>query len=288
MRDLGLAAVLNVFSTAADFYCLIYMSTTVWQTFHNWQILFSCVFALAARRAHLHFTDWIGLCLVVIGICATGVSSLVRSITFDYSTTSRKLFSYILVIIAGGTKSIEIGIEENIIKSGQASPLQLTAFEGLWGFWLTLFVIIPLANIVPPTSPVYESISDIGEYTSRSKTLISLEVIFVVISCVYSYLSYVVVEQTSADARFAYEAASPYLVLLISWISYYATGINSVGEQFDSYGIGEIIGITLSLIGTLIYMKIITFPCFSYSDDKYNTRIVDLIPSNLRTTKTYY
>lgn len=264
-RRAALPAILNCMATYSEFVSLLWMPTIVWQAFHSWQIMFVAVFSFFSKRSPLYLSEWIGLFVVIAGIAICGVSNLLRSI-HNRGETSDMFFSYIVIIFACALRAYQGVTEEMLIKMAGFTPLQLTAYEGVWGFCLTLLIVIPLANIASVDSPFYENTLEIFEFVTRSSILVLVELVFVFCSGGTMYLSTVLTEKIGSAARFSTESVRPLLVLVISYASHYGTNVATVGEGFDSYSWGEITGMALSCIGSLMSSRLLQFPCLDYHE----------------------
>ena len=262
----GIVSVLVVLASAIDLFTLMYIPTTVWQAFHGWQVVFSSVFAMTYQRQRLRFAEWIGLFLIISGISSCGVFSLLRAIKKKSDEISEMFFSYILVIIGSAIKAVATGIEEMLMQSQGINPLQLAAFEGIWGIIITGFIALPILNVVKPTNPLFESTVDIIEYFENSKLLILAEIGFLILVAMHAYLSLLVVYTKSAVDRFVYESIRPLAILVLSGMAYYVSNRAS-GDELDKYVIGEIAGVFILFLGTLVCMKVIKCCCLSYASE---------------------
>ena len=264
-RVAALPAILNCIATYGEFISLLAMPTIVWQSFHSWQVLFVPVFMFLSRQMPLYFNEWIGLFVVVIGIAVCGVSSLLRSI-HNKGETSQMFFSYIIMIFSCAVRAYQCVYEQKLLKVGGFTSLQLTAFEGTWGFCLTLLIVVPLVNILSVDNMLYENTVEVFEFVSRSATLVLLEILFAVSAGVTMYLSMVLVDKVGPSTRFSVEVVRPIIVLIGSYIAHYSSNISTVGEEFDRFSSGEVIGMSVSLLGVFMSSRILQFPCLAYQE----------------------
>ena len=278
-RLCGVASLFSVLATAIDFFTLFYIPTTVWQAFHSWQVMFSSIFAMTLNRQRLRFTEWIGLFLLVAGISICGVSSLLRSIKNNSDQTSAMFFSFVLVIFGSGIKAFATGIEEYLMNQDDylVTPLQLTVFEGIWGIYISGLMALPVVNILHTDNPMYESTLDIHEYFKRSYVLVFAELGFLLLITMYAYLALVVVSKKSAVDRFVYESLRPLAILVLSGVYYFISG-RATSDSIDAYVFGEISGVVVLFLGTLVCMNVIKCPCFSYNAQTDTDAFLEALP----------
>lgn len=278
-RSSSLSSILLIFSLVLQTYSLIYMPAHIWQIFNEFYLLFSALFSIIVGRKKLHFTDWIGLFFVVLGISFAGVSVLIRSISLRSELTTEIFFSFILQILGHALRAfVELG-EESLLESASSSTI--TAYEGIWGVYLVALIILPIVNITQTDLIIFHEYSpDILTFFKCSKLLIILEVFFVISFAIYRF-SDIYLLSASKLRRSIYISFLPLTVWLTSFVKYKIQKEKPNLPFIDTYSYLEIAGFIITLFGSLMYHKIIKLSCFVYSKEAFdNSRDAQMIPNN--------
>lgn len=282
-RAVAIPSILNIIATLLQNYALMYMSTTAWQLFHGFQMLFTTLFAVTYRKQQLLLIDWLGLFVTVLGMCFAGVGSLLRGIDNETSSITTVFIALLLVILSHGLKSFQFILEEQLTHDSGVTPLDLTAYEGIWGTYLCVFVCMPITNILNPMSGVgiYENTLEAFELLSYSGTLVLLLVFYIISITAYNYAGVYVVSYSSAIHRGIYEMIRPFIVWIISTVTYYITKIDAAGEKMDENSAFEMVGFGICVLGMVIYNRILKLPCFTYSPNMDDNDDLESIADNL-------
>lgn len=267
-RKMSIPSLLFLVSSSIQSYALVYMPTTVWQLFHGFQVLFTTLFAVTYRHQRLFLVDWLGLFATVAGICVGGVASMLRGINNDETSIYSLFIAFILVIISHGIRSFQTIKEEEATHDLKTKPVEVVACEGIWCLFITISIVTPITNIVPTTLGVglYENTADSFQQLTMSYKLPVMLLGLLASATIYYYCGVVVTSFSSAIHRNLYEMVRPFLVWILSTITYYTTGDMETGEKIDKYSIIELVGFAASVAGTLVYNRYIKLPCFVYNE----------------------
>ena len=284
-RSSSLPSILYIIATVLQNYSLMYMPLTIWQVFFGFQLLFTTLIAVTYRKQQLFLVDWLGLFVSVLGIATAGVAGLLRGLTASEQSITTIFFMFIISIFSHGIKSLETILEEKIMHENAMTGAQMTALEGLWGTYVITFVCFPVCNAVPPSDStgLYESTSDTLLQLGLSTSLLLAVLFYVVLVTVFSYFGLQVTEQASAIHRNMYETVRPLAVWILSTAARYISGNKDVGEEIDKYSIIELAGFLISLIGSLIYNRVLRFPCFIYIETEIELEKTALENRNIDT-----
>lgn len=279
-RATSIPSILYLTATALQNYALLYMPITVWQVFFSFQVLFTTLFAVTYRKQQLFLVDWLGLFVTVSGIAFTGVAGLLRGVSSAEQSISKMFYMFIVAIFSHGIKALETILEEKLMHQMHGiTGTQLTAFEGLWGFFILLFICLPICQSVSRSSALYENTIESFQQLARSKMLSFLNVLYLILFTIFSYFGFQVTEMSSAIHRNMYETVRPLTVWMVSTALRYITGNKLVGEQIDNYSIIELTGFFISVIGSLIYNRVLRFPCLIYIEDELNQKNISNLDS---------
>ena len=270
-RKVALPAVCNFVATGLQIKALMYLPTTVWQVFFGFRVLFATLLAVTYRRQQLLLVDWLGLFISVAGMSFSGVATLLRGIAReDNQTISDMFFSFIIVILSHGVQAFQTIFEEKLLHDEGINTATLTAFEGIWGLYISVFIVLPFVGVISPTGQLelYENTLETFEMLGKSKRLVVLVLFYVLFVTMFSFFGIAVTELSSAIHTNMYEMVRPLPVWLLSFATYYISGNEALGEPLDLYTLLELGGFATSVIGSLIYNRVLKFPCFVYIEEK--------------------
>ena len=268
-RSSALPSICQLLSTVMQFYGLIYIPAAVWQVFFGFQVLFATLFAVTIRKQKLYLVDWLGLFICVSGMCFSGVSALLRGIRSDNSDNiTRIFFSFIILIMAHGISAYQTILEEKLLHETSIDSVQLISFEGIWGTYICIFICLPICSILPfnRTIGIYENTIESFIMLSKSYTLDLLLLGYMASISLYQFFGINVTKFSTAIHRNLYEMMRPFFVWLISIVAQQIT--SNINEPLDRYSFLEIFGFVFSIFGSLIYNRVIRFPCFTYVEDQ--------------------
>lgn len=264
-RFCAIPSIIYIIATILQNYALLYMSTTVWQLFHGFQLLFTTLFAVTYRKQQLFLYDWLGLFVTILGMCVAGVGIMLRQ--ENKGDVFNVFIAFILVIFSHGLKGFQTILEEKLTHDHNVSPIDLIGIEGFWGSYITILICIPICNVLNPTLGVglYENTREAFSMLNKSRKLTILLIFYMITITIYSYGGVLVTSQESAVHRSMYELARPFLVWITSTLTYYITKSPDYGDKLDKYSAFELIGFGICVLGIIIYNRIWKLPCFVYS-----------------------
>ena len=268
-RKTAVPSILAIIASGMQNYSLMYMPLTIWQIFFSFQILFTTVFAVTYRKQQLYLVDWLGLLLTVVGVCFNGVAGLIRGIksTDDITTI---FFMFIICILSHGIKSFETILEESLLHEQQLTGFELTAAEGLWGFYLMTFIVLPCCQALPSSYVLYENTIESFQQMGKSINLLLFNIAYMILNTAFTYLGFQITDIYSAIQRNMYENLRPLALWILTTLFYYLWSDDDigVGEEIDKYSFLELAGYAIVILGNLIYNRVIRFPCFIYVDSE--------------------
>ncbi|OHT03966.1 hypothetical protein TRFO_28620 [Tritrichomonas foetus] len=275
LRKTAVPSICNILAQSLLNKALIYVPTTVWQVFFGFQVLFATLFAVTIRKQQLFLVDWLGLFISVAGMCFSGVAALLRGISSDSNQPiSNIFFSFIILIFAHGVQAFQTILEEKLLHDEGINGATLTACEGTWGFYIMSFFVMPISSILPPTAALelYENTLESFQMIIKSWRLFGLVFGYLLTVTLFTYSGILVTEMSTAIHRNMYEMLRPLPVWILSFISYYMTESKEIGEPIDTFTILELCGFGVSILGSLIYNRVLKFPCFTYVEDEKSIR----------------
>jgi drug/metabolite transporter (DMT)-like permease len=129
-------------------------------------VIFTAICSIFYRKRKLHFVDWFGISVVVLGIVLVGVSARLGETNRGKETVceSMQIIAMLLVMFSQALQALRAVAEERILHDIDADPPEIIGFEGTWGLFVLTFIGLPLANILPETlgEGIYEdSVEDL-------------------------------------------------------------------------------------------------------------------------------
>jgi drug/metabolite transporter (DMT)-like permease len=258
----------NIIASILQNQALVYVHASVWQVFYGFQVLFATLFSVTLRRSQLFLADWTGLFVTVSGMAFTGVAALLRGISIGAGEQVSEIFTgFVLAIASNGVRAFQTILEEKLLHDSGINGATLTAYEGIWGTYICVFILLPLCQIVSPTHGwgFYENTVESFQMLGHSLGLGLLVLSYLFFVTFYSYFGIVITDLSSAIHRNLYEMIRPLPVWALSTVSYYIAK-TSAGEPLDRFTPLEVAGFAVSIGGSLIYNRIARFPCFTYPE----------------------
>jgi hypothetical protein len=198
----------------------------------------------------------------------TGVAALLRGISIGAGQQVSEIFTgFVLAIASNGVRAYQTILEEKLLHDSGINGATLTAYEGIWGTYICVLILLPICQIMSPTHGwgIYENTLESFQMLAHSVGLVLLVLSYLFFVTFYSYFGIVITDLSSAIHRNLYEMILPLPVWLLSTISYYIAK-TSAGEPVDRFTPLELAGFAVSIAGSLIYNRIARFPCFTYPD----------------------
>lgn len=265
-RNASIPSLFFIMASLLQTFSLIYMPTTVWQVFYGFQVLFTTLFTVTYIKEQLYLVDWLGVFVNVMGICITGVSGLLRGITKGSESITTTFIMMIVAIASHCLSSIQNILEQKLMRSNGVTPTQQAAYEGLWGSFLFIFIILPVAQILPQDFPLYENNMETSKMITLNPSLGFAIGGYLVMVSLLLYASLMLISTSTALRKNMYQSLLPLFVWTLSVIFQYLIPDAEVDEDIDRYTPLELAGFLVSFIGSLIYNRVWRFPCLLYRD----------------------
>jgi drug/metabolite transporter (DMT)-like permease len=263
--DLGATVLQNV--------GLLYLSPSVWQMTRGSILLFTALFSIFYRHKKLYAVDWIGVATTIIGICFVGLSAVLGKSENDRSSvahvsTGTQIFAMFLVVIAQALQAFQTIVEEEMLHDVDATENEIVSYEGIWGFFFSTFIALPIANIVPEDAGegLFEHSIETFIMIKNSWPILIIILIYMSAILGYNFTGMVVTSFSSAIHRNIYEALRSAAVWLLSVIIHYTIPSTGAGESLNLMSLVQLFGFSVSILGSFIYNRVIRIPCLYYDD----------------------
>ncbi|KAL4505398.1 hypothetical protein ABPG72_002460 [Tetrahymena utriculariae] len=264
-------AVLDGIAMTLQYSSLTLISPSVYQILRGGVIIVTAILSVIVLKRKLNILNLVGLFVVLLGIIIVGGANLAFGIQQnkgDLSDSNDQVIGYTLIIVSLFANGMLFIQEEKIISTHKnIKPLDLVAFEGVWGvIYYSAFLII--LNLIPcsgrfcvyqNSSSTYGTIESISVFFNQlrlnSFLLISQLIVLITIGF-YAYSAVSVTKNLSAMVRSLIDVSR----CLIVWIVGIVISIFSdqQWESFNPFGIIlQTVGFLFIVVGSLIYNQII-------------------------------
>jgi drug/metabolite transporter (DMT)-like permease len=199
---------------------LVVVNASVWQMFRGSLIVFTGVLSVLFLKRRLKCFHWVGILIVVFGLCLVGLSDIYEQ---DQSNSSWKLIIGILLIVAGQlANAVQMVVEETFLKKRGFPPLQVVGMEGLFGVILTAGVVMPVLYHININGKPYEDGLDAFYQMISSKFLLGMILLYLTSIIFYNYFGLAVTKSLTAVHRTLIDALRTIVIWVVELVIYYA------------------------------------------------------------------
>lgn len=245
--------------------------------------------ALIARfwfGKQFHSYEWLGVSLVVLSLILVGIASVMNAGSSSTVRVSKGWAVIVLVLKAVSQLcySVKLSVEQFFTQQKRIHPAFVTGCESAWGFGIAVFVMLPLAHILPGTegSGLHENAFDTWEQLRHNSTIIILIMASLCIESIYQVSSVALTGASSAIVRTLIECFRNFLIWVIQLAIFY--GLSKSGTWNKYRGLGEewsrgswlqLFGYFVLIIGLLTYGGTFSRPRWKrYMFEPLETQIV--------------
>ena len=152
----------------------LYITASMWQMLRGSVICITAILKRVVLNHRLRNHMWVGVGII------TAAMIIVASVPFLSPDTSANAvpigdakLGIVLVLLGCLAQGVQYVFEEKVMAVDNIPPLVVIGFEGIWGTLLTLFIVYPIANMVPgqDLGGRYESYADSLNMIARSPLL---------------------------------------------------------------------------------------------------------------------
>lgn len=266
-RRVSLPAICDLTGTGLCNIALLFLAPSIWQMLRGSELVFTAMWSIIYRHKKLEIADWIGVLTTVVGIVTVGLSSLLTEPKTALSTQSSlvmQIIAIILVLMGMNILGFDNCLEEELLQDIDATPSEMVAYEGLWGFYFTTFVVLPLVHILPENAGegVYEHTLESLKMLGSSVGLFGLWLGFIAVSLGYNWGALAVCSFTNGINRAIFEALRAIGVWILSVVVGYLWKDSGGGERLTKASGIQGIGFGLMVIGSFIFNRVVKLPRF--------------------------
>ncbi|XP_059140313.1 solute carrier family 35 member F6-like [Physella acuta] len=242
---------------------LIYVDASVWQMLRGAIIIFAGILSKFFLKRKLKPIHWLGMSVVMVGLILVGCSSVFKN---KSSQGSKAILGIVLILAGQLVSASQMIIEELFLKKRNFPPLQVVGMEGVFGFLLMTFIILPSMYFIPGSDADnrYENSLDALVQMGHNGKLMAMCILYLSSIAFYNFFGLAVTRSLTAVHRTLIDACRTIIVWLASLFVYYVINTD-YGEPFDkSYGLLQVDGFAFLLIGTALYNQLMDVPCMPW------------------------
>ncbi|OHT12940.1 hypothetical protein TRFO_16984 [Tritrichomonas foetus] len=265
-RLVSIPALCDLTATVLQNIAFLYLKPSIWQMMRGSILLFTALFAIFYRHKRLILVDWIGVITTIVGITVVGISSILSDSDSGNTanvSTGMQVLAMILIVIAQGLQAFQTIVEEELLHDVDATESEIVSYEGIWGLYFSTFIAMPLANIMPESAGegIFEASLESFYMIANSWKVLLATVAYIVVIVGYNQSGMMITLFSTAIHRNIYEALRSIAVWMLSVIFYYAFPGLGAGEKLDLMSLVQLLGFSISILGSFIYNRVIKLPC---------------------------
>lgn len=264
-------AIPSIFDLAATALCMMglqYLNVSIYQLLRGSGIIFVALLKQYWLDHPLYTFQWIGVSYNVISVflvsatAVLGTSSDAINIDdddIDPSSASASAVMGVGLVLAGAlVQALQFVFEEKVMTMDEsaAPPLLLIGMEGLWGTFLCLFVVYPMATYVIPGNDWNGSYEDMGNTMTmigNSKTIQYSFIAYFLAIFSYNLFAVLVTFCLNSIWHAILDNFRPLTVWAVGVSMFYIGKFSNFGEPWTVYSWIQVMGMIVLLYGTAIY-----------------------------------
>lgn len=235
------------------------------QMFNGAGILFTALLSIIFLKARLYKFSWFGMVVVVVGLVIVGLNDVLsmagkKSGEDDGGAASHKTTFYIIlgdifILSSKFFTAMECTYEQALLKGKNLQPLQVTGWEGVFGFMTVTILLIPLyfCYIGEPVSSLpsgrLEDVLDAFAQIRHKPVILAALACTVCATAISSAAEAAIVKMASATTSQVLNCVRASTIWMVS-----------LALRWQTFGWLQVVGFILIIFGTLIYNELFIGP----------------------------
>jgi len=269
----------------------LYITASLWQMMRGSIIIITALMKRFALNHRLKFHMWLGVGFITLAMLLVASTSFFSPVP-DGSNAAPGIegkdprIGILLVFVGCLAQGVQYVFEEKVMGEDNAPPLVVIGCEGLWGTFLSLLVVYPIAYIMPGSdNGSFEDPFDAYAMIRNSKSLKVLIIAFVITVTMYNCAAVYVTKYLSAIWHAILDNFRPISIWALDLAIFY---VFLPGQGFgEPWIVGswlQLGGLVILLFGTAVYNgSVWTFDGAEYSllssNDRPDDQIVKTVPA---------
>jgi len=253
----------DLIATSLMYIGLNLTSPSSFQMLRGALIVFTGFLSVAFLGRRLRLFEWIGIFAVMVGLIIVGLSDVLGGKNGSDNSMNKIITGDLLIIMAQIITATQMIVEEKFVSGSNVSPLQAVGWEGIFGFSILSFLLIPMYYIKVghsifdnPDGQIEDAIDGFYQIANSWEVVTGLSgTIFSI--AFFNFAGISVTKQMSATTRTVLDSIRTVVIwivsLLFSW------------EAFSFIQLG---GFIVLIVGMCVYNDIIIRPTIN----KYRNR----------------
>ena len=210
--------------------------------------------------------------LMFLGLAFVAMAEILNS-EHEHSV----IWAVFLQLTAQFVSSLKSVIEEQILHGTDIHPMCLCGAEGICQLVIILTMVYPIVYLIPsPYAGFHEDMCDSFLMLFHNKVLTSLVFTYPVISCIFNFSVGGVVQRRNGATFVVLEMANSAIVWVLGLIIHHAFKGNigvatGIGVEWKKYSPMRVFGTILVILGCLVYIRAVEFPCCDYEEAQVTT-----------------
>ncbi|KAG6150893.1 hypothetical protein E4U35_004188 [Claviceps purpurea] len=272
---LALPAICDICGTTLMNVGLLLVAASIFQMTRGALVLFVGVFSVVFLGRHLHLFQWLSLVGVVSGVALVGLAgaiwpdekkapqiggltSAVSSTEAPLSDTARAIIGVLLIAGAQVFTATQFVLEEWMLENSPVEPIKVVGWEGLFGFLVTVLVMIVMHVLVGRTEAGRYGPFDLVEgfrQMLQKKILISSFLTMISIGG-FNFFGLSVTRSVSATSRSTIDTCRTLFIWIVS-----------LGLGWETFKYLQIVGFAMLVYSTFVFNGIVHPPLKSLRVD---------------------
>jgi hypothetical protein len=238
---------------------LIYLVPSAWQMLRSFLGLFVALLSIPYRHRKPIVREWVGIGVLLVGLVVVALSTVLEQTKVLEYPTRDVWLGFLLVFLSQIIQATQVVIEGELLQGSDVSPSEVCAFEGIWGLFIATFVVLPLANIYPPSAGegIFESSIESFRMVFSSVKIGLVALLYVVVASLYNQAGIAVTGMTSVGHRTTYEAMRAIPIWAFSLVVRAISPNDSAGEKLTWYSFLKLAGFGILVLGSAIYNQLL-------------------------------
>lgn len=240
-------AMCDMTATSIMYVALNMTSASSFQMLRGAVIIFTGLLSVAFLGRKLIISQWVGIFITILGLIIVGLADFISGTRDDSHKLSDVITGDLLIIMAQIIAAVQMVLEEKFVYKHDVHPLKAVGTEGLFGFFVLSFLLIPMyfipvGNFSDNPRQVLEDALDAFCQIGH-KPLILLALLGNTVSIAFfNFAGISVTKEISATTRMVLDS----LRTLVIWVVSLALG----WEHFHGL---QVLGFLVLLLGTSLY-----------------------------------
>ncbi|KAG6031401.1 hypothetical protein E4U19_000056 [Claviceps sp. Clav32 group G5] len=272
---LALPAICDICGTTLMNVGLLLVAASIFQMTRGALVLFVGVFSVVFLGRHLHLFQWLSLVGVVSGVALVGLAgaiwpdekkapqiggltSTVSSTEAPLSDTARAIIGVLLIAGAQVFTATQFVLEEWMLENSPVEPIKVVGWEGLFGFLVTVLVMIVMHVLVGRTEAGRYGPFDLVEgfrQMLQKRILISSFLTMISIGG-FNFFGLSVTRSVSATSRSTIDTCRTLFIWIVS-----------LGLGWETFKYLQIVGFAMLVYSTFVFNGIVHPPLKSLRVD---------------------